>query len=1459
MYRISRFFVSDIAPGQNILRNGSFRIAKKGGEAAHGVLFAANGTCKTTLLSFLLTVFCPERRRFVQHLQSGGDKTMDQYLIPGRPAVVLLDLVRTLEPDLFKEQPEEHLVIGQLLYRHKSAADKVDRIFFMADNPLHLFDELPEKWDQLLEQDRPFTAVRDFMNTRVKKTTSQKEWEDVLERNGLDPWLMQHQVDFARSEGGVKDAFKFRSESDFLAFFLGCVSDMDSAIKLYENTAQSIKKMQDRPEKNARLAAANTLKKLMEEFDGTAKNWRAASGTVASSKLELGEAAHLLKKAKELAEIKEAESARAVEETRKLHGRSSLDMKIAGASVVKVTETFLLRKIEQTREKLAATTAIIHRATAERDALKASEMIAKIRKHDAEIETREESLQKADAELAPKRRMLDLRAAQYHTRHQAEQRHLEGLITDNETTTKEKDEILVAAGADLSRLRKELAALDKEITVLATRMESAIEAKGELLLEPGEVPRHAGKRLMVEIEEAKTLLSETETSLKKMEDKLADAHRQWKDLQQESAKKEAELGRARDTLSGEAAEREALLSDINLQALAGTATFEPTGASLAAKLDDQITRSAEKRDQVQAQLSDLKSELRNIEGIEALSVDSRTKRLIDYYIGQGIAKSDIRPFPEYLSSMYEDPEDIASFLERDPGRFTGILAAREEVIEKVMAMAAPQFLHKPVVISTPCVIEEVTAIDYHVISPNDPKVYSRSYLEQEKATLRKQVGRLEENIQERSGRIKSLAASQQRLNAYRERFPDRAAVDALTSSVETLQKESEKITARIHEYETFQAKQAGQKRELENKIGEIKGRLGELSQALAQVASWLRQYGELDRWQDEKAAKEPQRVERAGAVDSAEKALNSLAAEIAALKEENVEIRGRRKALMERADDVSSGVSLTLETCEREQALKMPLSELRAQHEAARETMRKAATDLGIGEISEELERLKGRRQGVKTELQEYGQSVDYDSTMADDWASKTRRQRTEHGSSLEARLSESVEKRGLYTGKMESGKEELKKNTRLLAGKAAKGIHPDVPAELLAAEDLDALGVRYRNEEEKHKKECSRLTERLDGMGEKLAALRQWCNRIAVAKASVKSYDPHWDDHSPRLDWPPLTGTEELMANATSFQAIVDRSIKAAGLASKNEAATKKVMNTGFEILQRNLRDEAPARLLPAIVDELRRHDVESLGVQSSDFIEKCGDIAANIESDLARSKQFIESLVDMLLQQTKEYHQKLQAAAREVVPDNVFIYGKKPILLAGTRLDFTRHDEAFRGSIDHWLDELIQQNRVPEVNPAAGNVLGAELLVRLLRAATGKKEFGIRLLKCDDSGKSYEPVGKDLGSGGEALTTAVLLYSLLTSMRQKRHGKSEGIPAFLILDNPLGVCNRSDFLDAQLKVAWAMGIQCVYLTGINDRESIGLFEHRVAIRKGERQLEIGGKSYNSLEIIEQNLERAS
>ena len=65
MFKITRIFASDIRAGSNILQQAHLPIsAPDGGDPSqHGVIFAVNGTCKTTLISFLLNTFYPDKKR----------------------------------------------------------------------------------------------------------------------------------------------------------------------------------------------------------------------------------------------------------------------------------------------------------------------------------------------------------------------------------------------------------------------------------------------------------------------------------------------------------------------------------------------------------------------------------------------------------------------------------------------------------------------------------------------------------------------------------------------------------------------------------------------------------------------------------------------------------------------------------------------------------------------------------------------------------------------------------------------------------------------------------------------------------------------------------------------------------------------------------------------------------------------------------------------------------------------------------------------------------------------------------------------------------------------------------------------------------------------------------------------------------------------------------------------------
>ena len=1460
MYRLGRIFVSDIAAGENLLRNGSFPFFRENGKADHGVLFAANGTCKTTLLSFILSVFYPDQRRFVQHLQSGGDKNLEQYLILGRPAVVLLDLTALLPPNLFEQVPVEHLVLGQLLYRHPSAPDKVDRIYFIA-NSADFFEELRREWNGLLLREQPFKEVRDFLRDRVQQTSSQKEWLDDLERLGLDPWLMDRQIDFARTEGGIKDTFKFRSESEFVSFFLGCVADMDAAATLRENIDQSLQKMKDRPRKMAQLKTARDLGEQLSDFDAVARKWRDARNAVDSWQEKLGEAAHLLQEADRAAgrqlealdpELAEAETGR---------NDAFFRMETARANGLAVRRFKLDREIQDAENTIEKAKTAIEQLQGEDAALKAADRLAEIRKKRSEAEIKEKAILQANDKLAPVFRKVDGLAAQYHIRLDAARQRIGEKIAALQARMRAAEENRKGTEERRTAALARQNALDDQLKRIAADIQAAEATRSQLPLETGESPANARDRLMGEVESIGTRIAGSRSRISSLEEEARSANSRWRDLQTERSNLETRLNHARERMETEARERSCLLADPHLRRMAGIPAFEPTAAELVSRLDDAISRRGNRLEEKERSRMALESELERFGRTETLAADDQAQGVIAHYLKAGVSPGELKSFPEYLANLYESPEKMAAFIEGDPGRFTGIMAATEDVIETIRSMPVPEWLHRPVVISTPCPPDAISPIVHAVICPANPQVYSKRHIAQIRDRLQKELDDLSREIAEEKAALKEMTQSSRALHAYREKWPDRAAVKALSERVDEIETSLSKLSARIEEIQDQTEAIREKKSEQEQLNLRLSEELARSEERLSRVEKWLQDYSDLDAWRRKQEEAAASRTELEKQIADDDEILKKIQDEIGSFRSDIRECEARLRGLDERSGDVPRPRDIELSGAEREEALDLDLQTLRGLHAKAVEDQRLMASELGLDTLQRELNALRDVIARREAGFETFRHAYEHDADLADTWVARSASEREVRKEAVSIDLAKQRETRTRLESGLEYQREEFRRLEAALSDKAQEGIFPDVEETDLATHDPDGLLHRFQSEASRHEETHDRLGRRCRRLEEKKKNMETRRHEIQLGAAEIRMFPPVWDSRSPRVRWPDLLDSatdDERRGAVRSLRNQVQEMISAEKEDRRAVENCRRKMSGAFERLQVDLQSETYRCLLPAVVDSLRGHDAESLGAQGEELIRHCDEIAGMIESDLEISQRIANNLLDMLLQRSREYYQKLQEAARQTIPEDVFIYGGKPILRTGARLDFTRHADIFRQSLDNWLNELIEQNRLPEASPQVGNRLGAEILYRILEAATGKKAFGIRLLKCDDTGRNYEPVGKDLGSGGEALTTAVLLYSLLISMRKKRRNRSDDrIPAFLVLDNPLGVCNRSDFLDAQLKVARGMGIQCVYLTGINDRESLDLFELRVAIRKGDKKLEIDGNTYDCLEIAELNLER--
>ena len=447
MYKITRIFASDIVAGANILQQACFPIYNPENEAGpltqssqdHGVIFAANGTCKTTLISFLLNTFYPDQNRFVQHIQSGGDKTMGQYLVPGRPAIILIEMAVPSEQTLFGEEKEERLVIGQYFISKRGAQKPFDRFNFQAASP-DLFNRVKDNWQHLTAAPQPDAAVREFIDPLITIAGTQKEWFEKLEKIGLDPWLINQQINFARNEGGIKDAFRFRAESDFLEFFLGCVTDMTYAEKLRDETLRCMGKIKDRPEKKSRLNAIITLKSHLQNFDRIAGQWRNASKEQVRCRQDLEQASFLAAKALPKAAEQKAQVRKNFEQILARKEKIEKQLQQTGADQFKAREFALGQDEEAYRKKVIELSGSLEKIDRELNALGAADILAQIHMIKERIQVKTNALEESGADLDPLRREVDQKAKKFHISLTQKYKKIEGKIFSSKQRLASTDE-----------------------------------------------------------------------------------------------------------------------------------------------------------------------------------------------------------------------------------------------------------------------------------------------------------------------------------------------------------------------------------------------------------------------------------------------------------------------------------------------------------------------------------------------------------------------------------------------------------------------------------------------------------------------------------------------------------------------------------------------------------------------------------------------------------------------------------------------------------------------------------------------------------------------------------------------------------------------------------------------------------------------------------------------------------
>lgn len=153
-----------------------------------------------------------------------------------------------------------------------------------------------------------------------------------------------------------------------------------------------------------------------------------------------------------------------------------------------------------------------------------------------------------------------------------------------------------------------------------------------------------------------------------------------------------------------------------------------------------------------------------------------------------------------------------------------------------------------------------------------------------------------------------------------------------------------------------------------------------------------------------------------------------------------------------------------------------------------------------------------------------------------------------------------------------------------------------------------------------------------------------------------------------------------------------------------------------------------------------------------------------------------------------------------------------------------------------------------------------GMSLVLGGVRAAV-PKGFRVDMLKPDSvlrTERQRVPEIRDVFSGGQQLTAAIILYCTLAALRANNRGKLRNRHSgVLFLDNPIGRASAGYLLELQRVVAEALGVQLIYTTGLFDAGALSEFpliirlRNDADLRAGRKYLSVDTTIHNHLDEL--------
>ena len=281
---------------------------------------------------------------------------------------------------------------------------------------------------------------------------------------------------------------------------------------------------------------------------------------------------------------------------------------------------------------------------------------------------------------------------------------------------------------------------------------------------------------------------------------------------------------------------------------------------------------------------------------------------------------------------------------------------------------------------------------------------------------------------------------------------------------------------------------------------------------------------------------------------------------------------------------------------------------------------------------------------------------------------------------------------------------------------------------------------------------------------------------------------------------------------------------------ASDRSRAERKVQ-AGVDAVARFAQDPRFATLSSPVHRHIGGVDRSEMPALAREWIEALRPRLRSLDDDLGNIDRHRSGIVTRLSGMVGEALRTVRLAQKlSQLPDGLGDWSGQQFL----RIRFEELDDA---ALRHELGVVVDRT----AEAAAGSARsrdrrdGMSMLLRGVRAAM-PKGVRVEMLKPDAVLRTERlrvSAIKDVFSGGQQLTAAIVLYCTMAALRahQRGHGR-RGHSGVLFLDNPIGRASAGYLLELQFGVAQALGVQLVYTTGLFDAGALSGFPLLIRLR---------------------------